>query len=105
MIMNVEQTLSPLADRELAANGHGARAAAGTPEPVVSVAAAAPKVERLMSLDAYRGFVMLLMISSGFGIVEVSRTFADSGWWRFLAYETDHAPWRGCTLWDLIQPS
>ncbi len=48
---------------------------------------------------------MLLMISSGFGIPEVARNFSDSGLWRFLAYETDHASWRGCTLWDLIQPS
>ena len=60
---------------------------------------------RLMSLDAYRGFVMLLMISAGFGIPRIAQNFPESGVWQFLAYQTDHAAWRGCTLWDLIQPS
>jgi hypothetical protein len=25
--------------------------------------------------------------------------------WDFLAYQTDHAAWVGCSLWDMIQPS
>jgi predicted acyltransferase len=25
--------------------------------------------------------------------------------WAFLSYQTSHAPWRGCAVWDLIQPS
>src|SRR5215210_5221969 len=61
--------------------------------------------ERLMSLDAYRGFVMLLMISAGLYMSRVAKSFPDSAVWQFLGYETDHAAWRGCTLWDLIQPS
>ena len=61
--------------------------------------------ERLMSLDAYRGFVMLLMISAGLNIPKVAASFKGNPLWQFLAYETDHAAWRGCTLWDLIQPS
>lgn len=59
---------------------------------------------RLASLDAYRGFVMLLMISAGLNIPRVARNFKESGVWQFLAHQTDHALWRGCTLWDLIQP-
>lgn len=58
-----------------------------------------------MSLDAYRGFVMLLMISAGLYMSRVAKSFPDSPVWQFLAYQTDHAAWRGCTLWDLIQPS
>ena len=58
-----------------------------------------------MSLDAYRGFVMLLMISAGLGISKVALEFKASPAWQFLAYQVDHAAWRGCTLWDLIQPS
>src|SRR6185503_1558147 len=61
--------------------------------------------ERLMSLDAYRGFVMLLMISAGLYTARVAKSFPDSPVWQFFAYQTDHAPWRGCSLWDLIQPS
>ncbi|MFO1497725.1 MAG: DUF5009 domain-containing protein [Verrucomicrobiota bacterium] len=60
---------------------------------------------RLMSLDAYRGFVMLLMASEGLNIGRVARQFPDSGVWQFLAYQTEHVAWRGCSLWDLIQPS
>src|SRR5260221_4070388 len=60
---------------------------------------------RLSSLDAYRGFVMLLMASEGLGITQVARTFKESGFWQFLSYQTDHVQWTGCSLWDLIQPS
>ena len=67
--------------------------------------AAAMGSARLMSLDAYRGFIMLLMISAGLYMSRVAKSFPDSGIWQFLGYQTDHAMWRGCTLWDLIQPS
>lgn len=61
--------------------------------------------ERLTSFDAYRGFVMLLMISAGLYASRVAKSFPDSALWQFFGYQTDHAAWRGCTLWDLIQPS
>src|SRR6266542_3640951 len=60
---------------------------------------------RLVSVDAYRGFVMLLMASEGLGISEVAKQFANSGFWQFLKFQTDHVEWTGCALWDLIQPS
>ncbi|HWY32947.1 MAG TPA: hypothetical protein VNX46_19430, partial [Candidatus Acidoferrum sp.] len=60
---------------------------------------------RLVSLDAYRGFVMLLMASDGFNFSRMSQLNPDSSFWRLLAYETEHVEWRGCSLWDLIQPS
>ncbi len=62
---------------------------------------------RLVSLDAYRGFIMLAMASAGFRIAEVAREpkFADSPVWQFLGYQTDHVAWTGCSFWDLIQPS
>ncbi len=59
-----------------------------------------------MSLDAYRGAIMLLMASSGLGFAEVARNaFPDNPLWQFLGRETDHAQWLGCTLWDIIQPA
>ncbi|NLH72485.1 MAG: DUF5009 domain-containing protein [Verrucomicrobia bacterium] len=56
-------------------------------------------------MDAYRGFVMILMASGGFGIAQVARHYNESGFWQFLARQTEHVPWAGCSLWDLIQPS
>lgn len=60
---------------------------------------------RLVSIDAYRGFVMLLMASEGLGISHVAEQLANSGFWQFLKFQTDHVEWTGCALWDLIQPS
>ena len=61
--------------------------------------------DRLASLDAYRGAIMLLMASSGLGIAQVAAGFPESAVWRFLGHECEHAAWVGCTLWDLIQPA
>jgi len=63
---------------------------------------------RLVSLDAYRGFIMLAMASSGFLVARVVNNNADlqdNSIWRFLAYQLDHVKWTGCSFWDLIQPS
>jgi predicted acyltransferase len=63
---------------------------------------------RLRSVDAYRGFVMLAMASGGAQALEglhesghtpVSLTL------NVLSQQLEHAHWRGCTFWDLIQPS
>src|SRR5579863_6071171 len=56
---------------------------------------------RLVSLDAYRGFIMLLLASSGFGLA----VLAHYPQWAWLAYQVDHSEWVGCTFWDLIQPA
>jgi heparan-alpha-glucosaminide N-acetyltransferase len=68
-------------------------------------AAPATKPERLVSLDAYRGFIMLAMASGGFALPAVAKHFPDSPAWQFLSYQASHAPWVGCSFWDLIQPS
>ena len=56
---------------------------------------------RLISLDAYRGFIMLLLVSEGFGF----GVLKDHPGWAWLAAQADHAAWEGCTFWDLIQPA
>lgn len=61
--------------------------------------------ERLQSLDAYRGFVMLAMASAGLGIPQVAKSYPESGMWQAAAYQFDHVAWTGCSFWDLIQPS
>lgn len=63
------------------------------------------RTERLAALDAYRGFVMLLMASAGFGLPQAAMHFRDSRAWQFLGSQFAHSQWVGATLWDLIQPS
>lgn len=58
-------------------------------------------LERLMSLDAYRGFIMLAMVSAGLG----AKSLKGETHWGWLAEQTEHCDWEGCTFWDLIQPS
>lgn len=64
-----------------------------------------PPPPRLVSLDAYRGFVMLAMVSGGLGLHAVSKHFPDHPIWRVLGFHTEHVLWEGCSFWDLIQPS
>lgn len=61
--------------------------------------------DRLQSMDAYRGFVMLLMMGEVLRFHKVHEALPDSGFWSFLAYHQDHVAWAGCSLHDLIQPS
>ncbi|WP_374756776.1 acyltransferase family protein [Larkinella humicola] len=60
---------------------------------------------RLMSMDAYRGFVMFLMAAEILHYGRISEALPDSSFWRFMAHHQDHVDWFGCTLHDLIQPS
>ncbi len=57
---------------------------------------------RMVSVDAFRGLTMLLLISQGFGLHEALTRISNASW---LAAQFDHASWVGCTLWDLIQPA
>lgn len=83
-------------------------------DPAVSTQAApaapsekarSPFVLRLSSLDAYRGFVMFLMMAEVLHLRRVANALPDSGFWRFLAWHQSHVEWIGCSLHDLIQPS
>ncbi len=60
---------------------------------------------RVASIDAYRGFVMLLMMAEVLRLSRVAKALPDSDWWRFLAFHQSHVEWAGCSLHDLIQPS
>ena len=60
---------------------------------------------RLASMDAYRGFVMILMAAEILQFHRLSESFPNSVIWRFLAYHQSHVEWAGCSLHDLIQPS
>ncbi|MBS1787707.1 MAG: DUF5009 domain-containing protein [Acidobacteria bacterium] len=55
-------------------------------------------------MDAYRGFVMFLMVAE---VLHLSRVAAahPNWFWNFLARHQTHVEWYGASLHDLIQPS
>jgi heparan-alpha-glucosaminide N-acetyltransferase len=53
---------------------------------------------RLHSLDAYRGFIMLAMVSDGFGFTRVARQLPDHPLWQFLGFQFEHVTWMGCSF-------
>ncbi|MFC6190804.1 acyltransferase family protein [Dyadobacter subterraneus] len=61
--------------------------------------------QRVSSVDAYRGFVMLLMMGEVLSFNKVSEALPGSAFWAFLHYQQSHVSWVGCSLHDLIQPS
>jgi heparan-alpha-glucosaminide N-acetyltransferase len=79
---------------------------ATVPQPQAALPEKAkPQVTRLTSMDAYRGFVMLLIMGELLEFCRVSRAVTGSGFWGFLCHHQSHALWTGCSLHDLIQPS
>ncbi|MFN0088112.1 MAG: acyltransferase family protein [Blastocatellia bacterium] len=60
---------------------------------------------RLMSMDAYRGFVMFLMMAEVLHLAKVSQAHPGSAFWGWMAWGQTHVDWFGCSLHDLIQPS
>lgn len=60
---------------------------------------------RLASIDAYRGFVMFLLLSEAFQLCNVAAAVPESSFWRFLCQQQSHAEWVGANLHDLIMPS
>ena len=75
--------------------------------------------ERLVSLDAFRGFIMMMLAAGGFGILAFSKIDKASpvwevhNWdkWHAIAVQFDHPKWLSVfnkysvSFWDLIQPS
>lgn len=66
---------------------------------------AKPASPRLTSIDAYRGMVMLLMLTELVHLYDLADHFPDWVVLKWLAFHTTHVAWEGCSLHDLIQPS
>ncbi|MEJ7595027.1 MAG: hypothetical protein WKF77_26170 [Planctomycetaceae bacterium] len=74
---------------------------------------------RLVSLDAFRGFIMMMLAATGFGIAGFAAIDDSSAvWqvhnhesWKKLAWHFEHPAWRSAfdyykvSFWDLIQPA
>ncbi len=69
--------------------------AAGTTTPTV----------RNVAVDAYRGFVMFLMMAEVLRLAQVAAAYPGSWAIGVLAYHQSHVAWAGASLHDLIQPS
>ena len=72
--------------------------------PPVEVPVRAP-VARNVAVDAYRGFVMFLMMAEVLRLSQVAQAYPGNWFWHTLAYNQTHTEWAGCSLHDLIQPS
>ncbi len=80
----------------------------------MSASAALPNTEipqggvlpgRLRSIDAYRGFVMFLLMAQALQLTHMAKMFPEGKFWGFLGHHQDHVQWVGCILHDIIQPS
>lgn len=65
--------------------------------------------ERLVSLDVYRGLIMITLAFNGFGLAATANNYIRNGdnseFWRTIQYQFSHVEWVGCAYWDMIQPS
>jgi predicted acyltransferase len=80
-----------------------------TPPSVLSSSrpqeAAVPGTIRITSIDAFRGFVMFLMLAEAMRLWTLHDAFPASRFWTLVAFHTTHVPWQGCSIHDLIQPA
>ena len=80
----------------------------GTLSPASDVRSAStvtPTTSRVPSNDAFRGFVMFLMLAEAMQLWTLHDAFPASRVWAFVEFNTTHVPWQGCSLHDLIQPA
>jgi predicted acyltransferase len=72
--------------------------------PVQSPTSATPaQTQRLMSVDALRGFDMFWIVGAG-SLVEALHRMTPTGVTNFLANQLEHAEWEGFHFYDLIFP-
>src|ERR1051325_1591774 len=73
------------------------------PAPTTVPLEAPPAPQRLMSLDALRGFDMFWIIGADSLVYALNR-MSGNGPTRFLADQLEHAAWEGFHFYDLIFP-
>ncbi|MBM3737918.1 MAG: DUF5009 domain-containing protein [Acidobacteria bacterium] len=65
-------------------------------------AAAVPaSFQRYLALDAFRGFIMICLVATGFGFAKLE----GHPLWGVIAAQMEHVPWEGGVFWDMIQPA
>jgi len=63
------------------------------------------KSQRLLSLDFYRGLIMVVLILGETGIFTKLNQAFDNPFTRFLDTQFVHSKWHGLHFWDLLLPS
>ena len=81
------------------------RATRPAPKAAQAAPPAPPTTIRITAIDAFRGFVMFLMLAEAMRLWTLHTAFPESRFWSIIAYNTSHVPWQGCSLHDLIQPA
>jgi heparan-alpha-glucosaminide N-acetyltransferase len=67
-----------------------------------SVQSPLPMPQRYLALDAFRGFIMVMLVSGGFGLAALAqRDPAFAG----VARQFEHMDWEWISFWDLVQPA
>jgi len=61
-------------------------------------------VERITSIDFFRGFTMFLLIGASTGLYGYFSSFENSSIMQFFGTQLGHHEWHGLHFWDLIQP-
>ncbi len=57
--------------------------------------------QRYLPLDAYRGLIMVLLVSDGFGFDKLPQ----KPFYQLIAHQFEHKPWGGAVFYDLIMPA
>ena len=99
-----EESASASSEIEFIASGDGETTVADSNSKEVSAVS-----QRLHSLDAYRGLIMITLAFTGFGIAKTAALQLaenpSSSFWKTAKYQFSHVEWVGCGYWDMIQPS
>lgn len=73
--------------------------------PNYTTSSASLPVNRIASVDVYRGFVMLLMMGEVLSFSSVSKALPGNAFWEFMHMQQSHVEWTWLVLHDMIQPS
>lgn len=103
--MSAVERVGAVADRAGDSGPSAMREAASVSVAAPPHTSAATTKTRVASLDAFRGFVMLLMLAEAMRLWTLQSAFPASRFWAVVAFNTTHVPWQGCSLHDLIQPA
>lgn len=63
-----------------------------------------PIVERITSIDFFRGVTMFLLIGESTHLYGYFNSVKSSGIMQFFGTQLSHHEWHGLHFWDLIQP-
>ncbi len=62
------------------------------------------KKQRLLSLDVFRGLIMILLAAKSCQVVAALKKLDSNNNFEVILQQFSHAKWVGFTFWDLVQP-